>query len=306
MQQNPIKMEEREEEKRNKKAGMMVSVGLHALLLLAFLFILAWREPDPPLPEYGIELNFGMADVGTGEVQPEQPANPAENEEEAVPEELPEETIEQPVEEVEEVEPEVETVEEPLEEVVESVTNPLESPDVIPKEEKEIKKPAEETKKEEEKKEPEKPVETTAPPEKPSTGAAGTDGQSEEAQNANQGDDKDEQGDKGDEEGTLDARALYGQSGGGAGPALSIVGWTWDEVPNDKDASSENGTIIFKFTIDQDGYVIKVQTVESSVSPGVTKFYEDQLRQTTFSKTGTGIIPSATTSGTVTFVIKSK
>lgn len=294
-------MDEKEVDKRNKKAGLMVSVGIHVLLLLAFLFILAWREPDPPLPEYGIELNFGMTEVGTGEVQPEQPPNLAESEEEAVPEEVPEETIEQPIEEVE---PEVEPVEESVEEQVETTTNTQESPAVVAEEKAE--KPVEEVKVEEEKKkEPVKPVETKQP-ESPSTGANGTDGESEEAEKANQGDDEDEAGDKGDEEGKLDARALYGQSGGGAGPALSIVGWIWDEVPSQKDESSENGTIVFKFTIDQDGYVIKVQTVESSVSPGVTKFYEAQLRQTTFSKTGTGIVSSATTTGTVTFVIKSK
>ena len=66
---------EEEQNKKNKRNAAIVSVLVHSILLLAFLFILAWKEPDPPLPEYGIELNFGLDNVGSGELQPDTPAN---------------------------------------------------------------------------------------------------------------------------------------------------------------------------------------------------------------------------------------
>lgn len=83
-----------EQEKKNKKIGMAVSVGLHAIVLLIFFFILAWRAPDPPLPEYGIELNFGLDDAGYGDKQPVTPASRSQAQE-SQPESKPE-----PVQEV--------------------------------------------------------------------------------------------------------------------------------------------------------------------------------------------------------------
>jgi protein TonB len=46
-----------QQEKKNKTIAMITSVGIHGLLLLAFMLMMAWRAPNPPLPEYGIELN---------------------------------------------------------------------------------------------------------------------------------------------------------------------------------------------------------------------------------------------------------
>ena len=296
-------MQEAEEDKRNRKIGMMVSAGLHALLFIAFLFILAWREPDPPLPEYGIQLNFGTSNVGTGEVQPETPSEPAASEEEAAPEEVPEETE---VEPVPEAVPEETT--EPVEEAVQTTPNVQESPQTVPAVKEEKPKPVvKEEKKVEEKKPETKPVETKKDPVKPDDGAKGKNGESNQPKNANQGDDTDAEGDKGDEQGSLDARALYGNPGGGGkGPALSIVGWTWDSEPNKKDNSNENGTIIFSFIIDENGDVLTTDIVESSVSPGVANFYREQLRNTTFSKIGSGVVTAPQTKGTVTFVIRSR
>ncbi len=64
-------MSEQERERKNQRTGMLVSLGVHALAVLAFILIAGWKAPNPPLPEYGIELNFGLADAGTGDVQPE-------------------------------------------------------------------------------------------------------------------------------------------------------------------------------------------------------------------------------------------
>ncbi|HHL51842.1 MAG TPA: hypothetical protein ENJ39_00570, partial [Flammeovirgaceae bacterium] len=57
-------------EKQNKRIGLIVSVGAHVVLLLLFVFLVAWRAPNPPLPEIGIELNFGTSDAGSGTKEP--------------------------------------------------------------------------------------------------------------------------------------------------------------------------------------------------------------------------------------------
>jgi len=285
-----------QKEKRNRRIGILTSVGMHVLLLLLFMFILAWREPDPPLPEYGIEINFGMAEQGSGDVQQEVPITEEAIEEEALPEEsdaeqqeVAEEVTEDPVEET------------PVTEEV--IENTRESPEVIqPRQEEE--RPVREEKPVEEKKQP--AVDEKKQDQK-ETGAK-EQGQQETPSRKSEGDDKDVQGDKGEPEGELNPDAVYkGKPGGGNnGPALNIIGWTWDAVPNKKDASNENGTVTFEFTIDEDGYVIQVRTLQRSVSPSVAKFYEEQLRNTTFSRTGTGAPRPGNTKGTVSFNIVSR
>ncbi len=284
-----------EKEKRNRRIGILISVGVHAMLLLLFMFLLAWREPDPPLPEYGIEINFGVTDQGSGDVQQETPVTEEAVEEEALPEET---TVEESVpEEVEEV---AEPVEEVTEAVEETVENTQESPEVVkeqpreePREEKQEQKPA--------------PAETEKKVEQKETGAKET-GTENTPSRKSEGDDKDVQGDKGEPEGELNPDAVYkGKAGGGNnGPSLQIIGWMWDSAPNKKDASNENGTVTFEFTIDEDGYVIQIRTIQRSVSPSVAKFYEEQMRNTTFSRTGTGAVSPGNTKGTVTFNIVSK
>src|SRR6185295_9563450 len=61
------------QENRDSKVGILTSLGIHAGLFLALFFMVAWRAPNPPLPEFGVELNFGLDDQGSGDVQPETP-----------------------------------------------------------------------------------------------------------------------------------------------------------------------------------------------------------------------------------------
>ena len=289
------------QENRKRRIAWSISIGLHLVLLLVFIFMIAWREPNPPYPEYGIEVNFGLEEVGSGDVQPTIPVNDTENIEEAQPEEQAEQ------EQVEETEAEEESMEEStVNDNTQVIEQPTESPDVIEKKE-EVK---ETPKSKEEKKEviKEKPKEVKKPVlyEK-KDGADGKEGESSIAQHANHGDNTDQVGDKGNEKGTLDARTLYGNQGGGdGGPALNITGWFWDNVPNKKDPSSENGKIVFKFEINDDGEVVSVSPSEFNVSPKVLNFYKEQLLLTTFSPTDPNATPLPRTTGTVTFIIKSK
>lgn len=273
------------DEKKNKTIGIAFSVGIHALLLAIFFFVLAWKEPDPPLPEYGIELNFGMEQVGSGEAPKPQKTEVIEEE--------PEEQIDEP-EEVEEVVEEPEpVVPEPVEEVVEEPTEvqPEESPAPV----EEVAKPEPQTIAKEEPKE-EKPVvqkEVKEVPEEPKA-------------SANQGDDVDKAGDKGEEEGEIDARAIYGAKGSDKGASLQMTGWNWDYIPRPNDQSSESGKIVFQITIDSDGYVIRVVTLESTVSPAVERIYRQEIERLTFSRTADNLKPAPTSAGKITFIIKAR
>src|SRR5260221_8031500 len=60
-------------DKTNKRVAFFVSVGIPASLFLTFFFLISWRAPYPPAPEYGVELNFGLDTQGEGEIQPEVP-----------------------------------------------------------------------------------------------------------------------------------------------------------------------------------------------------------------------------------------
>ena len=61
------------DENKNKRIGMVTSIGIHLTLFLIFFFLTAWRAPNPPNPEFGIELNFGLDNEGSGDVQPIEP-----------------------------------------------------------------------------------------------------------------------------------------------------------------------------------------------------------------------------------------
>lgn len=284
------------EEKKNKKIALAVATGFQALLLLLFFFLVAWRRPDPPLPEYGIELDFGMDNQGSGQTPVPEPTPVVEEVvEEATPEPEVEETPEAPV-----TEPEVEEVteaevtepepEEPVEEVV-TETQIEESPVEV----EEVKESVKEVVAK-----PEPKPEPLPVPKQESLypGKA--------AKPANQGDDAKEVGDKGKEEGKIDKRALYGAKGSADGASLQMAGWNWDNIPRPNDSSNENGRIVFEITIDEQGEIIGVKTIEKTVSPTVERQYRLAVEQLTFSTTNDNVRPAATSTGRITFVIRAK
>ncbi|MEQ9591024.1 MAG: hypothetical protein RLN86_00405, partial [Cyclobacteriaceae bacterium] len=177
-----------QEEKKNRRIGMITSIGVHLALILAFLFIMAWRAPNPPLPEYGIELNFGLDDQGYGEVQPETPANEAESAEEQPPVE---EDAEQAEEVVEEASPEE------VQEQAEQPVSKVESPVTVT----EVKKESKPTPKVQEKPVEKKQTETVKKEEKLLATYPAEGDKKEGAANSNHGDNPGTVGDKGSKEG---------------------------------------------------------------------------------------------------------
>jgi periplasmic protein TonB len=294
--QNQInKPMESSEEKKNKRLGMLLAIGIHSALLLLFLFMVAWSTPDPPLPEIGIELNFGTSNQGSGDVQPRQPITPTPNQEKAAPEEKSDVTPQDPVP--------VEATPATTPTKVQESTNKLESPDVV--------KPAkEEPKKVEEKKpvEPAKkqPTQTEQPKEVKKDGGSGDTGTKKTAQSTSQGDDLNKTGDKGDPKGSLDARALYGNQGGGGGFSVAMNGWQADKVPEPKDSSNETGRLVYEITINDEGDIIKIVLIQRGVSAAVESIYREALSKITFSKTSDNTRVAPTSTGRITFDIKSK
>ena len=286
----------------DRRWGAIASIGVHLALLLLFFFMLAWREPNPPLPQYGIELNFGLDAGGSGEIQPTtQPAQsdpvaevePETNEPKAAQESESETLDSEPIEQ--EVDP---TNPETLEDV-----EPIESPDVnSAEEEQDAKSEATETTQSSD-----EPVSAQNEQETISTSSEESDSETpDQAAKSNQGDQLEEAGDQGDPEGTLDARALYGNPGGGDGAALKLTGWVWDFMPRPRDLSQENGRIVFEITIDDQGDLISVRTLEKTVSPNIEKIYKAEVEKLTFSPTTKNTLPAPRSTGTITFIIRSR
>lgn len=271
-------------EKRNRTIGLLTSAGIHLTLLLLFLFLMAWRAPNPPNPEFGIELNFGLDDSGSGDIQPETPPSnetPVENtEEQSVPEETQEAAREQVIESRQES-PVV---------VKEEKPKPIEPKPVVEE------KPKVEPKKEEPRKEEPKPE-------------SGIDKNRNTDSRASQGDDKNKAGDKGNPEGSLDAKALYGKQGGGGGGdglSLQMAGWAWADqpkVPNLPD--NEDGRIVFEIECDENGDITGINTLERGLSPQAEKLLKDEIRKNSLIRTSGGQTPERS-KGRVVFILKTR
>ena len=270
-----------EKERKNKRIGWMTSVGVQLVLLLLFYFLVAWREPFPPIPEYGIELGFtssagasaAASRPTTSQEESQEVIEESQNVEETVEEEVVQET--EPIEAQEEIEA--------VTQEVEDVAVTEELPDnPVPTEEEVVEE------------EPEEQVDQRAVMPPASSDTDGTNDQPSEGEEENQ---------------EVDERALYGNQGSNAsasdGASLSLAGWIWDFEPRPDDTSDQSGEITYRIVVDGDGLLVKLELVTSSVSPSVERKYRAAVQRLTFSKTG-DYQSAPLSSGTVTFIIKSK
>ncbi len=263
-----------DKQKRNK--SIFIAVGIHLVLLLVFFFMLAWTAPDPPIPQYGIDLDLSLSDAQVEkDDKPISAETPTEESE-----------VKDPTEEIETVESQpTEPVDSPVEDVVDPdeapdeqmVTEDINSPDVIERETNEQSVKDAQPSKVEEKENLEEKKEEKAPVAKPS----------------------------------IDQRAILkkadpGTGGGSQGSTLDLSGWMWDERPNPDDRSAESGRIVFQISVDDIGEIISVKTIEKTVSPAVEKVYRDAVMELTFSPTGDNRSTAPVSTGKITFIIKSK
>jgi protein TonB len=113
-------------EKKSKRKGIIGTILIHALLMVAFLFM-GLKYQDPPPAEEGISINFGFSEEGFGEVEPESTEELTEIVEEKIIEQQIESTeeivtqslVETPVVEKTEKKKTIIKKEEPKEEVIE-------------------------------------------------------------------------------------------------------------------------------------------------------------------------------------------
>ncbi len=285
------------EEEKDRRIAAGVSITLHAIILLLLIYLLAWSAPDPPAQEFGIELNFGMDAVGSGEVQSQAIPNESKNVEDSKP------APTQP-----EVEPDPQPVPEP------TPPKPVETPKVqtttadAPVSVKEEVKPVPQPKPKEEvvEKKPEQPK-ALYPGKTNTTTGTGKNGTSNEATGNNNGDDANAVGDKGDPDGKVDAKALYGKSGGGGGGALNMNGWGWGDIPKPRDTSSETGKVVIKIKISPDGIVENAVVVESTVSSQVAEVYRMEVfKKATFVRLGGNTEYSKGATGFITYTIRTR
>lgn len=269
-------------EKKNRITGAYVSIGLHALLALFFFFSLAWTEPDPPIPEYGIEFNLGnelISDQADDVPVQSETIDQVEEVEDVQEAEEPSESSESSSTEEPE-EPDADESAEPVEETAN--TEDINSPDVVEKKVEEIKKV-------------EKKPEEAPKKEETRDGEDEVDDDKETAQ----------------PEPKINESALYKktESGGGSGnigASLQLDGWEWESPPNPDDYTDEEGKIVFDISIDEYGDVTRINVSSYNVSPEVLGIYRTAVLETTFRRKGDYRGSAAVYSGKITFIIQSK
>lgn len=273
------------QERKNRTISAYVSIGLHAVLFVLFFVMLAWTEPDPPIPEYGIEFNLGNSIVSENQSE--------ESVREEVIDEI-EEVSEESVEEAEDTQQSEQTAAEQTKgenneavesEATETATEDVNSPDVV----EETTEPEEAKTQEVKESDTGSDAKTVESPEKT---------EEKEAEK------------KKVEEPKIDDRAIFkktdnGAGSGNKGSSLDLAGWDWDFKPQPNDKSSENGIIVFQIIIDNEGEIIGIKTLEKTVSPVVEKVYRDAVMELTFSKTSDNRSAASTSTGKITFIIQS-
>ena len=212
------------------------SAVITALILMFLIFgILNYglKYLDPP-EEYGLAINFGDSDVGSGE--------PIENAKKAL---TPE------VVEKEEVVEEVKVT--PNEIIKEEVLTDDTSKEITVVEKKEVKKvPVKEVVKKEAPKETPKPK-----PSKETTDALNSllNGNSSDGNPKGEGDDKKE-GVKGNENGDPNSNKYYGNEGTGSGGNYNLAGRKALSKPIEQPDCQEEGIVVVRITVDKNGKVI--------------------------------------------------
>jgi protein TonB len=301
--------QEQVQEKKNKRIAALSTAGIQALVVLLLFVIVAWRAPNPPLPEYGIELNFGMDTEGSGDIQPETPVgNEGDQPEESAKEEQVEEEPEVKEEAVKEDAKPAE-----VKEIEDQPVSKVESPVVVKEKEPEPpkEKPKEKVEEKKVEKQPEvkpkeQPKEQPKAVYKPGNEQATADKEgTKEGTPGNHGDDKDKTGDKGNPEGKLDAKALYGQPGGGGG-GVSMSGFNGFEWPDVKPPTLPDdayGVYEFIVKVDADGTVVKITPVQRGLSLDAQRKLSAMIQELEFIPKGAN---PAEAEGRITFKVVSK
>lgn len=228
--------------KHKRKSAVITAILL--LLLLFAIFNFGMKYLDPPI-EYGLAINFGNSDVGSGE--PVEKTKQAQQTKEQVVEEQQEETPEEPTEQ-----PQEKVVEESVQEEV--ITNDAVKDVPVVKKQTPKKqtqtKPVKETPKEEVKPKPK--------PSKSTTDALNNllNGNSSDGSTKGEGDDN-KPGVKGKQNGDPSSTKYYGNGGKGSGGNYNLAGRKALSKPVKQPDCEEEGTVVVSIFVNKNGEVVK-------------------------------------------------
>lgn len=236
-----------------RKSAIATTIIMMLLLFLIFTFGLKYF--DPPL-EYGIAVNFGTSNVGSGNIQPTEPLKSASSTEEVI-----EETQQ---EEIEETVAETEPTSAPSEKVI---TQDSEESIKIKKQE-EAKRKAEEAERQKKleaerierqrKAAEEKKKAEEAAKRKKLDDLMGGLNNSDGTATGGEGDDK-QAGDKGNPNGDPNASGYYGNGGGGSGGNYRLGNRKAVSKPKPTYDCNEQGRVVVSISVDKNGKVISAQ-----------------------------------------------
>ncbi len=295
---------QQEIEKKNRIKAFIYTMIINSVLFFLFYTINIWsgEELKMEIPAGGFAVNYGNTDEGGGDIQTYNQANDLKNSEESAP------ADKKPIEKIEAVK--VKPSEATL------LTSKVKSPVKI------------------EEKAPEKKVETSkivkkevipveAPPKidenalfKKKSTANGSRGTSSNPGGNSNGNDAGKIGDKGQLNGDINNSGIYSGSkgngggsnngiGGGNGMSVNLTGWKLASAPKVNDDSDETGIIRLSIKIDENGSIISLKIVETTLSASVAQKYKKAIEKLSFKPTSAGERPEVST-GTIVFKINSK
>jgi len=282
----------KKESNRIEKKSALITLILQIVLVCGLFFAVAWKEPNPPIAQYGIELGFEVF-TGTEEASPTQTNDSPTKNSQIIQEEtsndeigLNEVTESQEISEsIGESQGDITDQEVETDQIIASSQIDALTDDetvVILDESEQIMEDVESTDKKEEDIEPEDNTakKTLNTDEEDLQNASLDDSESELQGKMEQTDSKTGSNNQINE---IDERALYktnagSKQGANEGPELQISGWEWGaQKPRPKDTSDEIvGKVICNIRVDSDGY-ISAQLDSYTTPPSVAIAYKNSL-----------------------------
>lgn len=284
-------------ERKSRVQSALITLVIQGLLFLAFYFMVVWEQPIPPKPTFGLELNLGFSDFGSGDASEILPNSSEIPVTEAA---APGEVVPSTAKPVTSSKALPTTTKPTTYQAVSTQPSPIKgetvaTPTPVKEEAKEVVSN-------------QKVVEQPKLDQRAVFGAGGKTGNGSNPTTALGQGNSNGAGDQGKPNGTLDGRALQGAgsgkgTAGGAGYSLDLVGWDFASRPSINDqVSTRNGQIIFDITVDGSGKVVQALPHKYNVSNEVLAYYRQVVNQLNFKKSGGSAAEFS--KGKITFVIK--
>ncbi|UOR06922.1 hypothetical protein MUN82_07415 [Hymenobacter aerilatus] len=284
----------REEHRREALLGAVIIHGVLAVVLVFTVF----KGPDPPLTfgGDGVELNYGIDEAGSGDIQSLATANDSRNREDS----RPPANNPSPQPRAAPVTPPPSPPQPAVQEKIvtsEAEESPVSVPPVTRATPRPTSEPPREVVREEPPPKPApKPRTLYTPRGSASGGGNGVNGTSNTPTGNNNGDRPGSVGDQGDPRGTLNAKALYGQPGsggsgsspGGGGSGLEMGGWGYVRTPSPPAVDNASGFVRFRIRVNADGEIESIVKVAGNVSAAQEKACRDALQNAEFRRTTAG------------------